>query len=63
MAAPMANMSAMSSDRKFRIEVTVVTGFEDLAREEAEEKLETMVFQKQGRISFDVSIKNVTKVF
>ena len=46
-----------------KIEATVPTGFEQTAKEEAEEKLDVTVEHDRGKISFDIPIDDVQKVY
>ena len=50
-------------DDACEIEATVVTGFENVAKEEAEEKLNVPVDVKRGRIAFKIPTADVKKVF
>lgn len=59
MSAPIENMQ----ENEFcEIEATVASGFENVVKEDAEEKLNVPVDAKRGRIAFKVPMKDVKKV-
>ncbi|XP_062593310.1 tRNA (guanine(6)-N2)-methyltransferase THUMP3-like [Saccostrea cucullata] len=62
MSAPMENMPLKNKGDICEIEATVVSGFENVAKEEAEEKLKVPVDFKRGRIIFKIPTEDVNKV-
>ncbi|XP_061186507.1 tRNA (guanine(6)-N2)-methyltransferase THUMP3-like [Saccostrea echinata] len=62
MSAPMDNMPQENKGDICEIEATVVSGFENVAKEEAEEKLKVQVDFKRGRIIFKIPTEDVNKV-
>lgn len=59
MSAPIENMQ----ENEFcEIEATVASGFENVVKEDAEEKFNVPVDAKRGRIAFKVPMKDVKKV-
>lgn len=66
MAAPMEDVSGVkdgtTKDNYCTVEATVVTGFELVAAEEAEERFQTKCKQLRGRISIPCPIDQVKEV-
>lgn len=59
MSAPIENMQ----ENEFcELEATVASGFENVVKEDAEEKFNVPVDAKRGRIAFKVPMKDVKKV-
>lgn len=59
MSAPAENMP---QDDLCEIEATVASGFEDVVKEDVEEKFKTPVDVKRGRVVFKIPQKDVKKV-
>lgn len=59
MSAPAENML---QDDLCEIEATVASGFEDVVKEDVEEKFKTPVDVKRGRVVFKIPQKDVKKV-
>lgn len=59
MSAPAENML---QDDLCEIEATVASGFEDVVKEDVEEKFQTPVDVKRGRVVFKIPQKDVKKV-
>ena len=66
MAAPLENVSetreSVDLDDLCEVEATVASGLEEVAKDEAEEKLGVSVTAQRGRIIFKIPIKNVKQV-
>lgn len=52
----------MPQDDLCEIEATVASGFEDVVKEDVEEKFKTPVDVKRGRVVFKIPQKDVKKV-